>query len=127
VAALEALRILESPGFLEQARSIERIIRETFEPLQKEIPVLGDVRGVGAMMVLEFVKDPKSKEPWQEFAMQTIQLASRRGVILIRAGLYTNCIRFLPALDIPEDMLREALGVVAGAIRETYQTLAVGA
>jgi len=127
VAALEAIRILESPGFLEQARSIERIIRETFEPLQKEIPVLGDVRGVGAMMVLEFVKDPKSKEPWQEFAMETIKLASRRGVILIRAGLYTNCIRFLPALDIPEDMLREALGVVAGAIRETYQTLAVGA
>ncbi|MCX7600478.1 MAG: aminotransferase class III-fold pyridoxal phosphate-dependent enzyme, partial [Meiothermus sp.] len=127
VAALEALKILTSPGFLDKAQHIERMVRETFEPLKAEIPVLGDVRGVGAMMVLEFVKDPKTKEPWQEFAMETIKLASRRGVILIRAGLYTNCIRFLPALDIPEDMLREALLVVAGAIRETYRALAVGA
>lgn len=127
VAALKAIEILESPGFLDKAKNVERIIRETFEPLQKEVPVLGDVRGVGAMMVLEFVKDAKTKEPWSEFAMETIKLASRRGVILIRAGLYTNCIRFLPALDIPEDMLREALGVVVGAIRETYQTLAVRA
>jgi 4-aminobutyrate aminotransferase/(S)-3-amino-2-methylpropionate transaminase len=127
VAALEALRTLESPGFLDKAQRIEHMVRETFEPLKAEIPVLGDVRGVGAMMVLEFVQDPKTKEPWQEFAMETIKLASRRGVILIRAGLYTNCIRFLPALDIPEEMLREALGVVAGAIRETYQAMAVGA
>lgn len=126
-AALKAIDILESPGFLERAQQIERIVRETFEPMQAEVPVLGDVRGIGAMMVLEFVKDPTTKEPWQEFAMETIRLASRRGVILIRAGLYTNCIRFLPALDIPEEMLREALGVVAGAIHETYQTLAVQA
>lgn len=126
-AALKAIEILESPGFLERAQQIERIVRKTFEPMQAEVPVLGDVRGIGAMMVLEFVKDPHTKEPWQEFAMETIKQASRRGVILIRAGLYTNCIRFLPALDIPEEMLREALGVVAGAIRETYQTLAVQA
>ncbi len=126
-AALQALAILTSPGFLQQAQRIEGIVRETFEPLKAEVPALGDVRGVGAMMALEFVKDPKSKEPWPEFAMETIRRASQRGVILIRAGLYTNCIRFLPALDIPEDMLREALGVVAGAMRETHQALAVGA
>jgi len=126
-AALKALELLTSPGFLQRAQAIERIVRETFEPMKAGIPALGDVRGVGAMMVLEFVKDPKSKEPWQEFAMETIRRASQQGVILIRAGLYTNCIRFLPALDIPEDMLGEALGVVAGAIRETYPALAVGA
>ncbi|WP_027883073.1 aspartate aminotransferase family protein [Meiothermus rufus] len=126
-AALEALAILTSPGFLQQAQRIEGMVRETFEPLKAEVPALGDVRGVGAMMALEFVRDPKSKEPWPEFAMETIRRASQRGVILIRAGLYTNCIRFLPALDIPEDMLREALGVVAGAMRETHQALAVGA
>ncbi len=126
-AALEALAILTSPGFLQQAQRIEGIVRETFEPLKAEVPALGDVRGVGAMMALEFVKDPQSKEPWPELAMETIRRASQRGVILIRAGLYTNCIRFLPALDIPEDMLREALGVVAGAMRETHQALAVGA
>lgn len=126
VAALKAIEILESPGFLDQAKTVERVVRETFEPMEAEVPVLGDVRGVGAMMVLEFVKNPKTKEPWQEFAMETIKLASKQGVILIRAGLYTNCIRFLPALDIPEDMLHEALGIVADAIRKTYKTMTVG-
>lgn len=126
VAALKAIEILESSGFLDQAKTVERVVRETFEPMKAEIPVLGDVRGVGGMMVLEFVKNPKTKEPWQEFAMETIKLASKQGVILIRAGLYTNCIRFLPALDIPEDMLHEALGIVADAIRETYKTMTVG-
>ena len=127
VAALESLKILQSPGFLDQAKTVERVVRETFEPVKAEIPVLGDVRGVGAMMAIEFVKDKDSREPWQEFAMETIKLASKQGVILIRAGLYTNCIRFLPALDIPEDMLREALGIVANAIRTTYKTMTVGA
>ncbi|WP_299429220.1 4-aminobutyrate--2-oxoglutarate transaminase [uncultured Meiothermus sp.] len=126
VAALKAIEILESPGFLERASQIERVVRETFEPMKNEIPVLGDVRGVGAMMALEFVKNPITKEPWQEFAMETIKRASKQGVILIRAGLYTNCVRFLPALDIPQEMLREALGVVADAIRETNRTMTVG-
>jgi len=127
VAALESLKILQSPGFLDKAKTIEWVVREIFEPMKAEILVLGDVRGVGAMMAIEFVKDKDSKEPWQEFAMETIKTASRQGVILIRAGLYTNCIRFLPALDTPEDMLREGLGVVAEAIQTTYKTMTVGA
>lgn len=127
VAALKALEILQSPDFLEHAQHIERIVRETFEPIKSEVVALGDVRGVGAMMALEFVKDKASKEPWSDFAMNTIKEASQNGVILIRAGLYTNCIRFLPALDIPQDMLREALGVVANAIRTTHQAMAATA
>ncbi|HEU4740356.1 MAG TPA: aminotransferase class III-fold pyridoxal phosphate-dependent enzyme [Meiothermus sp.] len=123
VAALKALEILESPGFLERAKTLEHVVREVFEPMKSEIPVLGDVRGVGAMMALEFVKDKASKEPWSDFAMNTIKEAGKNGVILIRAGLYTNCIRFLPALDIPQDMFREALGVVANAIRTTHKAM----
>jgi 4-aminobutyrate aminotransferase/(S)-3-amino-2-methylpropionate transaminase len=123
VAALKALEILESPGFLERAKTLEHVVREVFEPMKSEIPVLGDVRGVGAMMALEFVKDKASKEPWSDFAMNTIKEAGKNGVILIRAGLYTNCIRFLPALDIPQDILREALGVVANAIRTTHKAM----
>jgi 4-aminobutyrate aminotransferase/(S)-3-amino-2-methylpropionate transaminase len=63
VAALEALKILESPGFLDRARAIEAKVREIFEPLKAQVPALGDVRGLGAMMALEFVKDPNTKEP----------------------------------------------------------------
>lgn len=127
MAALESLKILQSPGFLDKAQTVERVVREIFEPMKAEIPVLGDVRGIGAMMAIEFVKDKDSKEPWLEFPLEVIKHSSAQGVILIRAGLYTNCIRFLPALDIPEDMLREALNIVAENIRKVYKEMVVGA
>jgi 4-aminobutyrate aminotransferase/(S)-3-amino-2-methylpropionate transaminase len=127
VAAVESLKYLSRPEVLARATRIEQVIRDIFEPLKTEVPVLGDVRGVGAMMVIEFVKDKTSKEPWPDFAMNTIKYASQRGVILIRAGLYSNCIRFLPALDIAEDMLAEALGVVAEGVRATHKDMMVGA
>ncbi|MER3554869.1 MAG: 4-aminobutyrate--2-oxoglutarate transaminase [Meiothermus sp.] len=127
VAAVEALKYLSRPEILAKAATVERVVRETFEPMKKDFPVIGDVRGIGAMMAVEFVKDPGSKEPWPEFTLEAIKTASANGVILIRAGLYTNCIRFLPPLEIGEDMLREGLGVVADAIRSTYKTMTVGA
>ncbi|RTG96567.1 4-aminobutyrate--2-oxoglutarate transaminase [Thermus scotoductus] len=124
VAALEALRILKSPGFLAKAQDIEAKVREIFEPLKEEVPALGDVRGIGAMMALEFVKDPKTKEPWPEFVLELVRRNAEKGVITIRAGLYSNALRFLPPLDIPLDMLEEGLSVVAENIREVYATLA---
>ncbi|WP_027891618.1 aspartate aminotransferase family protein [Calidithermus chliarophilus] len=127
VAALAALEHLSRPETLAQAARVEQTVRRTFEPMKAELPVLGDVRGIGAMMALEFVRDPVSKEPWSDFAMNAIKEASKRGVVLIRAGLYTNCIRFLPALEIPQDMLEEALGVVKEAIYATHQAMAATA
>jgi len=124
VAALEALRILQSPGFMDRARAIEAKVREVFEPLREEVPALGDVRGLGAMMALEFVKDPETKEPWPEFVLELVRRNAERGVITIRAGLYSNVLRFLPPLDIPMDMLEEALQVVADNVREVYARLA---
>jgi 4-aminobutyrate aminotransferase/(S)-3-amino-2-methylpropionate transaminase len=120
VAALEAIKLINRPETLAGATHIESVIRGTFEPLQAEIPVLGDVRGRGAMMALEFVKDPVSKEPWPEFVIDVIQKCTTKGVLLLRAGLYSNCIRLLPQLDIPAEQLREGLDIMAGSIVETY-------
>lgn len=124
VAALKALERLQSPGFLDRAKDIEAAVRKVFEPLKAQVPALGDVRGVGAMMALEFVKDPLTKEPWPEFVLELVKRNAQKGVITIRAGLYSNVLRFLPPLDIPLDMLEEALSVVAGNIREVYAALA---
>ncbi|UBV44653.1 4-aminobutyrate--2-oxoglutarate transaminase (plasmid) [Deinococcus taeanensis] len=116
-AALAVLDILTEPGFLTRAQTVERVVRDVWEPLRGELPI-GDIRGVGAMMAVEFVKDPASREPWMDMVAAAVPLAVQRGVLLIRAGLYSNCIRFLPALDIPEDMLREGLTAVADAVRD---------
>ncbi len=121
VAALEAIKIITKPATLEAANRVERVIREVFEPLKTELPMLGDVRGHGAMMVIEFVKDRVTKEPWPEIVPEIVKRSFEQGVILIRAGLYTNCIRFLPALEIPEDQLREALGAIVIAARAAYK------
>jgi 4-aminobutyrate aminotransferase / (S)-3-amino-2-methylpropionate transaminase / 5-aminovalerate transaminase len=121
VAALEAIKILTSQEAVNGAARIERIVREVFEPMQLEIPILGDVRGVGGMMCLEFVHDQASKEPWMEIVPQIVKGCLEGGVILLRAGLYTNCIRFLPEVTIDEATFREALEVVAGAIRQVYK------
>ena len=123
VAAIEALKILSHPVSLINAPRIEKKIRETFEPLLKDVPALGDIRGIGGMMVLEFVKDRVSKEPWSDFVLELVQMNARKGVITIRAGLYTNCLRFLPALNTPDDVLEEALAVVVSNIRELYARL----
>ncbi len=120
VAALEAIKIINQPEALACAKRIEAQVRATFEPLQSEIPILGDVRGRGAMMVLEFVKDPATKEPWPEFVLDVVQKCVNKGVILLRAGLYSNCIRLLPQLEIPEDQLQEGLDIIVEAMRESY-------
>jgi 4-aminobutyrate aminotransferase / (S)-3-amino-2-methylpropionate transaminase / 5-aminovalerate transaminase len=124
VAAIKALEHLSNPDFLKGAQTIERVVRETFEPLKITLCSVGDVRGVGGMMVLEFVVNRETKEPWASLATEVVTGSYRKGVIVIRAGLYSNCVRFLPALDIPETMLREALGVVASALHEAHESLA---
>jgi 4-aminobutyrate aminotransferase/(S)-3-amino-2-methylpropionate transaminase len=123
VAALEAIKLINRPETLAAANNVERLVRATFEPLQAELPILGDVRGRGAMMVLEFVKDRDSKTPWPEFVLQVVEQCAKQGVLLLRAGLYSNCIRLLPQLDIPEAQLQEGLQIMTTTIVETYQQM----
>jgi 4-aminobutyrate aminotransferase/(S)-3-amino-2-methylpropionate transaminase len=117
-AAVAAIRLIGRPSMLAQAARVEAAVRRVFEGLAREVPAIGDVRGLGAMMAVEFVKDRASKEPWPELVLEAVRGAAARGVIVIRAGLYSNCLRFLPPLDIPEDVLEEALAAVAAAVRE---------
>ena len=122
-AALETLRLLQAPAMQRGAGAIERAVRQTFEPLKEQVPALGDVRGLGGMMALEFVKDPQTKDPWPQLAMETINRSLQKGVIVFRNGLYNNCVRFLPPLDVPQDVLREGLDAVAQAVLASYGAL----
>ena len=69
------------------------------------------------MLLIEFVTDRESRTPLPPpDVLAIVREATANGVILIRAGLFSNCIRFLPPLNIPLDMLREGLDVVGRAI-----------
>jgi len=120
VAALEALKMIRQPEFLAHANRLGDVMREVMEGWKRRWPMVGDVRGLGPMMLVELVTDRESKTPLAASdTLAVVRHAVSKGVLLIRAGLFSNCIRFLPPLNTPEDMLREALDVVGGAIEAT--------
>ncbi len=117
VAAIEALKMIRQPEFLAHAIRLGDIMREVMEGWKARWPIVGDVRGLGPMMLVELVTDRETKNPLAPAdALGIIKRAVANGVLLIRAGLFSNCIRFLPPLNMPEDMLQEALSAVGQAI-----------
>jgi len=117
VAAIEAIQMIREPSFLERANQVGARIREHLLDYQAEIPLIGDVRGLGAMMLMELVKDRDQKTPAAEETLQVTQECFKRGLVAIRAGLYSNCIRFLPPLNITDEQVDEGMGVMGEALR----------
>jgi 4-aminobutyrate aminotransferase / (S)-3-amino-2-methylpropionate transaminase / 5-aminovalerate transaminase len=116
-AAVESIKMISDPTFLSRAQTVGERLRQHLLDMQAEMPLIGDVRGLGPMLLMELVTDRDAKTPAAQETLQVTQEALKRGVICIRAGLYSNCIRFLPPLNIPDDQLDEALSVVAEAVR----------
>jgi 4-aminobutyrate aminotransferase/(S)-3-amino-2-methylpropionate transaminase len=116
-AAIEAVNVIRQPAFLAHAQRLGDVMREVMAGWKQRLPIVGDVRGLGPMMLAEFVRDRVSREPVApEQTLQIVREAVAHGVILMRAGLYSNGVRLLPPLVIPEAMLREGLEVVGRAI-----------
>lgn len=79
---------------------------------QKNNPTIGDVRGLGAMVAIKFVKDRRTKEPAKEFTVDLVKRCVENGVILIYAGTHSNCLRYLVPLVITDEQLDEGLAVI---------------
>jgi len=116
VAAIAAIEILKSKSFLDRSVEVGNIIQKTLQGWKSKYNVIGDVRGLGAMQLVEFVKDRKTKEPDMAVAMEVIKDAISHGLILIRAGLFSNCIRLLPPIVITDEQLTEGLQVLEDSI-----------
>jgi 4-aminobutyrate aminotransferase/(S)-3-amino-2-methylpropionate transaminase len=116
-AAIATLRIIREPNFLAHANQLGIVMREILEDWKSRWELVGDVRGLGPMMLVELVSNRATKAPLAPAdTLAIVRRAVSNGVLLIRAGLYSNCIRFLPPLNMPEDMLREGLNAVGMAI-----------
>jgi 4-aminobutyrate aminotransferase / (S)-3-amino-2-methylpropionate transaminase / 5-aminovalerate transaminase len=117
VAALAALDEITRPAFLARATVIGERLRSRLLAIQAAHPrLVGDVRGLGSMLAMELVKHPETKEPWLE-ATQAVNLGTlSRGVITIRAGLFSNCVRLLPPLNLSDAELDEAMGVLTATV-----------
>ena len=80
------------------------------EGLAARAVAIGDVRGLGAMLAIELVADKETKEPAAELASEVVEAAAERGLLLLKCGIYSNCIRVLTPLVISDAELDEALG-----------------
>ena len=118
VAAIAAIDMIRQPAFLARAERIGTILRTTLEGWQTRHPLIGDVRGLGSMMLIELVTDRATKQPAPDQTLAIIKAACRKGVIAMRAGLFSNCIRFLPPLVITDEQLHEGLDVLERALAE---------
>jgi 4-aminobutyrate aminotransferase / (S)-3-amino-2-methylpropionate transaminase / 5-aminovalerate transaminase len=109
-AALAVLDVFEEEGLVERAERIGETIRGRMLGWQERHPQIGEVRGLGAMLALEYVRDPATKEPAPELATAVAEEAAQRGLLLLKAGTYSNCNRVLCPLVITDTELDEALG-----------------
>jgi 4-aminobutyrate aminotransferase len=108
-AALAVLDVFADENLVARANVVGDRIRERMLSWQARWAQIGDVRGLGAMLAIELVRDPATKEPAPDLAAETIRGALERGVILLKAGLHGNCIRVLCPLTIEDAVLDEAL------------------
>jgi 4-aminobutyrate aminotransferase / (S)-3-amino-2-methylpropionate transaminase / 5-aminovalerate transaminase len=115
-AALAVLDIFEDEGLVERAERIGETIRGRMLAWQERHPQIGDVRGLGAMLAVEYVRDPATREPAPELATRVAQEAAQRGLLLLKAGTYSNCNRVLCPLVITDPELDEALGAWEDAL-----------
>jgi 4-aminobutyrate aminotransferase / (S)-3-amino-2-methylpropionate transaminase / 5-aminovalerate transaminase len=110
-AALAVLDVIEEEGLVQRAGAIGETIRGRMSTWRDRFEAVGDVRGLGAMMAIELVHSRDSKDPAPELASAVVEAATERGLLLLKSGIYSNCIRVLVPLVITDAELDEALDV----------------
>ena len=118
-AAIESIKMIKDLAFLARANEVGDKIRAGLEALQAQYPNrIGDVRGIGPMLAMEIVKDAESKSPDMDATGAITAGTLQKGLITIRAGLYSNCVRFLPPLNLTDEQIDEGLGILAEVCEE---------
>jgi len=119
-AAHAVLDVIEEESLCARAASVGDKMRARLLALAKEMPCIGDVRGLGAMVAFELVKDPKTKEPDADLTAAVLAHAETRGLILLSCGTAANVVRLLSPLTIPDAVLAEGLDILAAALGDAY-------
>jgi len=117
-AALAVLEVFEKKNLLSRAEQIGKRILEKFKEFQEHHPVVGDVRGLGAMVGMELVVDRKTKEPATAFTKQLVNRCREKGLLMISAGTHSNIIRPLMPLVITDDQLGKGLSIIEDVLNE---------
>lgn len=117
-ASLKTIEIMERDHLADRSVEIGKKVTARYKEIQKKYPVVGDVRGLGGMIGIEFVKDPETKEPDAALTADIIQTCAKNGLLVEGAGTYNNVIRFLAPLVITEEQLEAGLDIFEEAVKE---------
>ena len=115
-AALATIKTLRDRNLVARARELGDTMLTSLRSLQQDVAIIGDVRGRGAMVAVEFVM-PGSMEPNAAAVKSIINYCNQQGVIAISCGTFANVVRLLPPLVITDEQLADGLNVLAGAVR----------
>lgn len=118
-AALKVIEIMERDNLALRSKEIGKIVMDKYKAMMEKYEVIGDVRGLGAMIGIEFVKDRKTKEPDPILTKRIIMECANNGLLVEGAGTYNNVIRFLAPLVITEAQLHEGLKIFEKAIKKS--------
>ncbi|MCI1880766.1 MAG: 4-aminobutyrate--2-oxoglutarate transaminase [Sporolactobacillus sp.] len=116
-AALEVIQIIKAEHLTDQAEKIGAVIEHRARNWAQRYDFVGDVRRLGAMAAVEFVEDRVSKTPDSKRAGQLVKYANDHGLLLLSAGMYGNCIRFLSPLTISEEELNKGLDIIEAGLQ----------
>lgn len=117
-AALKAIEIMEKEKLADRAMEIGEKVTNRYNELKEKFDVIGDVRGLGAMIGLEFVKDQESKTPNPDLVKSIVSECASNGLIVESAGIYGNVIRFLAPLVITDEQLEAGLDIMGKVIEK---------
>jgi 4-aminobutyrate aminotransferase / (S)-3-amino-2-methylpropionate transaminase / 5-aminovalerate transaminase len=117
-AALAVLEVMRNEQLPERALRLGERLQARLQALQKRYSAIGEIRGLGAMVAIELVRNGKAEQPDAELTRALVQAAARHGLVILSCGTYGNVIRFLAPLTIPEQLLDEGLDKLEAALAE---------
>jgi 4-aminobutyrate aminotransferase/(S)-3-amino-2-methylpropionate transaminase len=117
-AALAVLEVIEAEQLCARAEVIGATMTAALRELQREIPAIGQVRGLGAMIAMELVRDGDPHAPDVDLTRALVKRAAEKGLVILSCGVYGNVIRFLAPLTASDAIVREGLAIVADSLRE---------
>ena len=116
-SALKVIDIMQKEDYAGKAEHVGKLVMERYEDFKSKYECVGDVRGLGAMLGIEFVTDKKSKTPAPEVQKAVIEYCAQHGLIVEGCGTYNNCIRFLAPLCITDEQLKAGLDIMEEGIK----------
>jgi len=121
-SALAVLDVFETEGIVARAAALGDQIREALGRLQARVPQIGDVRGLGCMLAIEFVKDGRTKDADADLAQRVVDKARNRGLLLLKCGPHKNVVRLLPPLTATAEDVRSGVAMLDAAVLDAVSS-----